>query len=387
MFLGPMLSLHNSLTNKLEPFTPISADGSVNMYVCGITPYDEPHVGHARAAVFYDILYRYLGVLGYRVNFIQNVTDIDDKIIERSHATSTSWRDIGLHNEAIYDKAMLELNVLPHGVFRATAFIDEMADDIRELLAADKAYRTDDGIYFRTNDEGRLSNRKKRDQRSVDSDFVLWKYAKPGEPSWRPDGFLAGRPGWHTECATMSMHLTHGRLDIHGGGNDLLFPHHENELALMEALWSTEAKYWVHSGLLTDATGQKMGKSLGNHVNLSGLLRRYGGQALRHYFMQNNYRKPMRFVETHLTTAQKHADELKSFLASYPAAGSDWEEDAFYDLAFRSAMDANINTAKALVIMNDWRAAIKSRNITLMSPSFLKALWVLGLDTHGIMVM
>src|ERR1700686_2915715 len=305
------LRLYNTRTRKVERFAPLRAH-HVRVYVCGLTPSAEAHLGHARSFMFFDVLRRYLVHLGYRVTFVQNVTDIDDRSIDAAKTTGRDWREIVNGYFDSFKRSITRLHVLePDHEPRATEYIAQIQAMIEELIGSGHAYVVGDGVYFRVRsfarygalsgrnlDELLVGARIAPDENKEDPlDFALWKFAKPGEPSWEsPWG--AGRPGWHIECSAMSRALLGEPFDLHGGGYDLVFPHHENEIAQSESLMPAPpmANFWVHGGLL-QFDNRKMSKSLGNFEPLYELLDRHDPQAIRLLFLQTGYRKPMNFTE------------------------------------------------------------------------------------------
>ncbi len=320
------LILYNTRTRALERFEPLGDD--VRIYVCGMTPSAQAHLGHARSFLFFDVLRRYLTHRGYRVRYVQNVTDIDDRSIARSLATGEDWRTIvrGYYDE--FKASMAKLGVLPFDEEPyATDFIPEIQTMIRELLAKGHAYPSRDGIYYRVSsfpNYGALAHRDvaeleagariEIDEEKEDPlDFALWKFAKAGEPKWPFDPYGDGRPGWHIECSAMSRALLDREgcgFDIHGGGADLIFPHHENEIAQSEPLMvhPPMAKTWLHGGLLL-FDGKKMSKSLGNFEPMSAVLERFDPQAIRLSFLQTGYSKVKNFTEESIQAA--HAALLR----------------------------------------------------------------------------
>ncbi|MBD5656170.1 MAG: cysteine--tRNA ligase, partial [Candidatus Eremiobacteraeota bacterium] len=299
------LRLYNSRTRAIEPFEPRDP-GHVRMYVCGLTPSAEAHLGHARSFLFFDVLRRYLTHRGYRVTYVRNVTDIDDRSIAAARETGVPFGDIVNGFYGSFQASMARLHVLePDREPRVTQYIGEIVDMIGALIAGENAYVVGDGVYFAVQSfarYGALSGRnvdelligariapgeEKRDP----LDFALWKFAKPGEPAW-PSPWGDGRPGWHIECSAMAHALLGEPIDIHGGGFDLIFPHHENEIAQTESVVPERmANVWMHGGLL-QFDGRKMSKSLGNFEPLSALLDRHDPQAIRLLFLQTGYRKP-----------------------------------------------------------------------------------------------
>jgi cysteinyl-tRNA synthetase len=361
------LRLYNTRTRAVEPFAPLR-DDRVRMYVCGLTPSAEAHLGHARSFLFFDVLRRYLEYRGYAVTFVRNVTDIDDRSIAEARATGESWSAIiGRHFDS-FTASMRRLNVRePDAEPRATAFIGPIVAMIAELVAGGFAYTTGDGVYFavkkfprygalshRNVDELLVGARIAVDEQKRDAlDFALWKFAKPGEPAWEsPWG--AGRPGWHIECSAMSRELLGEPFDIHGGGFDLVFPHHENEIAQSESLMPAPpmANVWMHGGLLM-FDGKKMSKSLGNFEPLAALLERHDPAAIRLLFLQTGYRKPMNFTEDAVTGATAALDGLRKAYARLSEGSGDPAVLAALQARFFAAFDDDLNTAGALGVLFD----------------------------------
>src|SRR5665213_2295571 len=323
------LRLYNTRTRSTEPFAPLDGD-KVRIYVCGLTPSAQAHIGHARSFLFFDVLRRYLTYAGYDVTYVQNVTDIDDRSIARARETGEHWYDIVSGYYASFKASMAKLGVRdPDEEPYATKFIAPIIGMIEELIAKDHAYVAKDGVYFSVPSfprYGALSNRNTDELESgarieVDEfkhdplDFALWKFVKPGEPFW-PSPWGDGRPGWHIECSAMSHQLLDpaGRgFDIHGGGADLIFPHHENEIAQSEPLMAHPpmANVWMHGGLLL-FENKKMSKSLGNFEPLEELLLRHDPQAIRLLFLQTGYSKVMNFTEESIGAAAISLERLKS---------------------------------------------------------------------------
>jgi cysteinyl-tRNA synthetase len=349
------------------------------MYVCGLTPSAEAHLGHARSFMFFDVLRRYLVHRGYRVTYVQNVTDIDDRSIARGLATGELWSTIVDGYYASFKRSMRRLNVLePDREPRATAYVPEILQMVAELIEAGHAYVVEDGVYYavrtfarygalsgRNIDELQIGARIAPGESKRDAlDFALWKFAKPGEPSW-PSPWGEGRPGWHIECSAMARALLGAPFDIHGGGYDLIFPHHENEIAQSEALMPAPpfANVWMHGGLL-QFDGKKMSKSLGNFEPLSQLLDRHDAQAIRLVFLQTGYRKPMNFTEAGIAgatialarlydaydafRAERPAAEKPDALASASAAAAEAAWIAPLRERFFAALDDDVNTSGAL---------------------------------------
>src|SRR5215203_2111544 len=318
------LRIYNTLTRQKEPFETIEP-GIVRMYVCGVTPYASAHVGHGMSTIAFDVIKRYLLHRGYEVRHAQNFTDIDDKIINRANAEGIDPN--ALTKELIEDwhAETRALNVMPATVYpRATLEIPFIIQMIDALIANGYAYEVDGDVYYRVrafNDYGKLSHRNLDDLLSgaridVDErkddplDFALWKGAKPGEPTW-PSPWSDGRPGWHIECSAMCSHHLNSQVDIHGGGTDLIFPHHENEIAQSEAFLGVEpfARYWLHNGML-QLGGDKMSKSIGNVIRIKDLIEGKQIQAFRLMVLQSHYRAPLTFTEESLEAAARGLDRL-----------------------------------------------------------------------------
>jgi len=365
------LKLYNTLSGRKEEFRPLG--NPVRMYVCGITPYAEAHVGHAMSYVVFDVLRRYLEYRGYRVLHVQNFTDIDDKIIARAHLLGVSTTALTETYIRQFEAEMEALNVLrAHAYPRATLEIPKMQELIEGLLAKGYAYKADGDVYFRVGakaDYGKLS------KRSIDSllagarsepgqakenplDFALWKGAKEGEPSW-PSPWGPGRPGWHIECSAMALKYLGEEIDIHGGGQDLIFPHHENEIAQSEAFTGRPfARYWVHNGLM-QVGEEKMSKSLGNLISLGEALRRWGADALRLFILSSHYRSPLTYSEEGLEGARRGAERLR--LAAHlegPTEGPDPLDPQPFRRRFLEAMDDDLATPQALAALFDLAHAI-----------------------------
>ncbi len=321
----PGIVVRNTLGRRLEVFEPFEPP-RVRMYVCGPTPYDYTHVGHAKTFVAFDGIKRYLRLRGYDVFHIQNITDIDDKIINKAAETGRSWREIADYYTRDYLEQLEALKVKVDVHPRVTDHIREIIEFVQALIDKGYAYVAESGsVYFEVDkypDYGRLSGRLSRDQWRQEEevlsekrnpyDFALWKAAKPGEPSWEsPWG--RGRPGWHIECSVMSTRYAGGRLDIHGGATDLIFPHHENERAQSEAYLGSSpwVKYWLHSGYLT-IEGEKMSKSLGNIVVLRDAIKEWGAGPLRLWLLSGHYRRQLDYSESSLRQAQRLYERLRA---------------------------------------------------------------------------
>ncbi len=368
------LQIYNTLSRKKEPFEPLE-EGNVRMYVCGPTVYADAHVGHAMSSLVFDIIRRYLEYRGYQVTHVMNYTDVDDKIIQRAMLEEVPAIEIAERYIHEYDEHLQDLNILhPSITPRATQEIEQIVEMVQGLVDKSYAYEADGDVYFRVlkdEDYGRLSRRMIEDmqagarvevegRKEHPMDFTLWKAAKPGEPAWEsPWG--AGRPGWHIECSAMNLHHLGERIDIHGGGNDLIFPHHENEIAQTESLTGQPfAKYWVHNGML-QFSGEKMSKSLGNLVTIQKFLEEHEGDVLRMIVLNSSYRSPLTFNEEVISQAEKALERLRSALrpALRPATPDTTETPAGIQEAlqrqvartrdgFVTTMDDDFNTAGAL---------------------------------------
>ena len=367
-----MLTLYNSLTQKKERFQPQNPP-KVLMYVCGITAYDDAHIGHARAAVVFDMLRRYLEQKGYHVQHVQNFTDIDDKIIAR--AKQEGLQETQLSNLFIkrYLEDMASLNVCPaHQYPKATDHVSDMISLIQTLMDKGVAYAAKGDILFSIDqfpDYGKLSKKvledlvaghrvERGDHKKNPLDFVLWKQSKPGEPSW-DSPFGKGRPGWHIECSAMVFKTLGLSIDIHGGGQDLIFPHHENEIAQSEACSHQPfAQYWVHNGFVT-VHHEKMSKSLKNFWTIRDVLQHFHGQILRFFLLKAHYRMPINFSFDGLKEAQQAFFRLqhtfKVVLQEEPQSEPDF--DALYQ-RFLQALNDDLNTPEAIGILFDMNKLI-----------------------------
>ena len=380
------LRLYNTLTRSLQDFTPLTPP-QVTMYVCGPTVYDHPHLGHARSAFVFDLLRRYLQYKDFQVRFIRNVTDVDDKIIDKARQDGTTGdlnaacRTVAERYLQSYHDAMDRLGIAhPDLEPKATEHVTgteerlaSMVNLISELLVKGAAYETGGDVYFSVRkfpNYGRLSNRTldelqtgtriEPDEHKRDPlDFALWKSAKPGEPAWNsPWG--KGRPGWHIECTVMSTLYLGDSFDIHGGGVDLVFPHHENEIAQAHAAGKPFAQYWVHNGLLT-VKGEKMSKSLGNYITVDQALQESvrGVDALKMFFLGTHYRNPINYTTENLFAASARLATLETFLNradTWRSSGSNFEEPpkevAGLKKEFEAAMDEDMNTPQALAALD-----------------------------------
>ena len=357
----------NTLSGQKEEFVP--QGDVIKMYVCGITPYDEAHLGHAMSYIIFDTIRRYLLFRGYKLKYIQNVTDIDDKIINRANKLGISTTELAEKFTNSFFEDMRSLNILPADVYpRATGEIDRILEIVKGLVDKGYAYEANGSVYFRVrkvDDYGKLSHRtldsvsgariEPGEEKEHPMDFVLWKASKPGEPSWSsPWG--PGRPGWHIECSAMSMKYLGETLDIHGGGQDLIFPHHENEMAQSESFTGKKpfVKYWLHNGLVQIGE-EKMSKSLGNLVTIKQALGRFSADAIRVFVLSSHYRSPLTYTEESLEAAERGADRLRQTANNVQAgkkAGAKIDTEAFRN-RFLEAMDDDFNSPQALAAIFD----------------------------------
>jgi cysteinyl-tRNA synthetase len=369
-----MLKIFNSRTGKREEFVPITA-GHVRIYVCGVTVYDDSHIGHARSAIVFDVICRYLRSLGYEVIYVRNFTDVDDKIINRANGEGRDWKEVADTYIESFRADMKSLGVIPPTFEpRATDHIGDMVEMIDGLIKKGYAYQLNGSVYFSvTSDKnyGSLSGRSldemmagvriEVDDRKKDPlDFALWKESKPGEPSW-DSPFGKGRPGWHIECSAMSTKYLGNPFDIHGGGKDLVFPHHENEQAQAECATGHQfVKYWVHNGFVT-MDREKMSKSLGNFLSIKNFLKVYHPEVLRLFFLLAHYRNPVDYADKALDSADSALQRLYATLERIsntpgmnktPEAGENDEVDGA-EKKFHAAMSDDFNTALALSYIFD----------------------------------
>jgi cysteinyl-tRNA synthetase len=377
------LTIYNTLTRRKEPFEPLEP-GRVRMYVCGVTVYDLCHIGHARALVVFDVIYRYLRYIGYEVTYVRNFTDVDDKIIERAKTEGVSYRVVAdRYIEAFYrdfDRlGLLRPDVEP----KASDYIDGMVDMIGRLIERGYGYVVEGDVFYsvaKFPTYGGLSGKRIEDLEAGARvevhegkrdplDFALWKASKPGEPSW-PSPWGEGRPGWHIECSVMSTHYLGETFDIHGGGRDLQFPHHDNEIAQSEASTGKQfVRYWIHNGFI-NIDQAKMSKSLGNILNVEDILEVHHPEVIWLFLLSHHYRSPIDYTEQALSDAKKNLDYFYTThqrceelvgeadpaeAARPPHAEHAWEEVEGMEGAFRAAMDDDFNSALALG--NIFRAA------------------------------
>ena len=396
-----MLNLYDTATKSVKPLA-MREPGKVSIYLCGPTVYGPPHLGHGRATLVYDILRRYLSYTGLQVRLASNITDIDDKIIDRAQRENRPWNEITEKCENVWFEAMGKLGVQrPDDVPHATEYVQPMVDMIATLIGRDAAYVTDDGVYLSiaaVPDYGLLAHQSVDDMLSGGgdrevfgagnkkhpADFALWKFSKPDEPSW-PSPWGDGRPGWHSECVVMSLELLGEGFDLHCGGADLRFPHHENERAQAVALGKSFANHWMHNGFVVDLEGEKMSKSLGNVLNLLDLLEKYDPRAYRMLLLQTHYRSPVRVGQDNIDSCVSALAGLDSFAArtaSYAGGVADRDIVAM----FRASMDNDLDTPAAMALVFDTvrRANIatdsgKDAAVPAMRAAVIEVLEALGL--------
>jgi cysteinyl-tRNA synthetase len=371
------LRIYNTLSNSKEEFHPLK-EGKVGMYVCGVTAYDFSHIGHARAAMVFDVMVRYLRYKGYEVTYVRNYTDVDDKIINKARAEGVDSRTIAERYIREYDHDMGALKVeMPTFTPRATEHIPEMIRLIQRLIENGYGYVIEGDVFYEVSrfaSYGRLSGKdieqlqagarvEVDDRKKNPLDFALWKSSKPGEPAWdSPWG--KGRPGWHIECSAMSHHLLGETFDIHGGGADLIFPHHENEIAQSEgATGKPFVRYWMHNGFV-NINQEKMSKSLGNIFTIREILEHYYPEALRVFLLSHHYRSPVDFSDQNLNEAQMALDRLYALLkdlkemkgrgssSSHPGEEAVLSQVRTLPEMFEEAMDDDFNTASALGVLH-----------------------------------
>jgi len=368
------LKIYNTMTRSREPFEP-QQPGKVGMYACGVTVYDLSHIGHARAMVVFDVIQRYLRSIGYDVSFVRNYTDIDDKIINRANEEGVPWNEISERYIAEFDRDMEALGIqAPDHSPRATEHIQEMLAMVSSLIQRGHAYEVEGDVYFDVSSFAQYGKLSGKDVESLQSgarvdvddrkksplDFALWKAAKPGEPSWEsPWG--QGRPGWHIECSAMSQKYLGDTFDIHGGGMDLVFPHHENEIAQAECTTGKPfARYWLHNGFV-NIDKEKMSKSLKNFKTIRDVLEEYHPEVIRLFLLTSQYRSPVDFSAQNLAEAQSGLERFYALLQDLQdtsrmydgAPRTDAEREALEAVAgfaekFTAAMDDDFNTAQAL---------------------------------------
>ncbi len=361
------MRIYNTLSGEKEEFSPQGDE--IKMYVCGVTPYDNSHVGHAMSYVVFDVIKRYLEFKGYKVYHVQNFTDVDDKIIGRAQRLGVSAIELADEYIQNYFNDMNSLNIKPAEVYpRVTGEIDEIIRLIQTIIDKGYGYNSGGDVYFRSSrfeGYGKLSGRtldgmmagarvEVSEAKEHPMDFVLWKGTKPGEPSWEsPWG--TGRPGWHIECSAMALKYLGSSLDIHGGGQDLIFPHHENEIAQSEAATGVApfAKYWIHNGLL-QLGEEKMSKSLGNLVTINEVLEQASADGLRLFVLSSHYHSPLSYTDEAITSWQRGAQRLREASRLQSQGAKELSIDiSSYRQRFEESMDDDFNSPKAIAVLFD----------------------------------
>ncbi|MDK2126625.1 cysteine--tRNA ligase [Chitinimonas sp. DQS-5] len=389
-----MLSVYNTLAREKQVFTPIEP-GKVRMYVCGMTVYDLCHIGHARMLTAFDVVVRWLRASGYQVDYVRNITDIEDKIINRA-------LELGITPEALVDRTIAEMHEDLGALYlqppthepRATQHVGGMIRLIEGLIANGRAYPAENGdVYYAVREfpgYGKLSRKSLDDLRAGERvgidphkrdplDFVLWKAAKPGEPQWdSPWG--PGRPGWHIECSAMSEYHLGSHFDIHGGGEDLQFPHHENEIAQSEGCHNhSYVNYWLHNGFL-QLHGEKMSKSLGNFFTIRDVLKHFDGEVVRFLLIRGHYRSPINYSEELMRDAKNGLERLYTALKNVPPVGRapiDWESD--YARRFKTVMDDDFNTPEAIAVLFEMANEVNRTGSAELSAQLKGLAGILGL--------
>ncbi|MBU1997788.1 MAG: cysteine--tRNA ligase [Candidatus Omnitrophica bacterium] len=398
------MKIYNSLTREKEEFVPINGN-KVNMYSCGVTVYDKCHIGHARSLYIFDVIRRHLKNSGFDVTFVRNITDVDDKIIAKANQLGKKFEDVVEENISLYENDLEMLKVDKADIEpRATHNIDGMKTHIQTLIDKGFAYESDGDVYFKVRkfeNYGKLSGqsiekmlegvRIEADSKKKDPlDFVLWKRSKEGEPSW-PSPWGEGRPGWHIECSVMSMkELGCDTLDIHAGGRDLVFPHHENEIAQSEALTGKPfAKYWIHHGLLK-IDGQKMAKSLGNFITVEEALEKYGVDDIKMFFLSSHYSSEIDFSDKNIEESHKKIQKIKIFLSEASAKTDHVTVSSIdaviedYRNRFIGTMDDDFNTPKALGVIFEMITEVNKSSYEQMYVDAAKVIVELCQNTFGL---
>ncbi len=388
-----MIKFFNSYTGKKEIFHSI-VPKQVSMYVCGMTVYDDCHVGHARVMIIFDLIYRWLMESGYSVTYIRNITDIDDKILNKANKSQCHFSEItAKYIQSMVDDAV-ELNILdPSHQPKATESIDEMIEMIKDLESKGVAYVGDNGDVFfdisKFPDYGNLSkknlddlnagSRVELDQNKKNPfDFVLWKKTKNNEPCW-PSPWGDGRPGWHIECSAMSTKYLGKSFDIHGGGQDLIFPHHENEIAQSESCHEQKmANYWIHNGFVK-VDDEKMSKSLSNFFTLKTVLKDYNGEILRFFILRSHYRSPLNYSNKNLEDAKSAVKKIYIALRNYSCKEVKLDWDKPYLAEFRNAMDDDFNSPKAIAIIFELLNTLNKKIDNLLANEIFTLLKKIGL--------
>ncbi len=366
-----VIKIYSTLSRKKEVFKPIKTK-DVKFFVCGITTQDYPHIGHAKTYVQFDFIVKYLRFKGYKVFYLQNITDIDDRIIEKAKKEKKSWEEISRHFESIFLKNMDDLHIDSISQYaRATDFIPQIITQVKTLIKKGYAYKIDDGYYFDLSkfpDYGKLSKRTileaedsvTRIDESINKknkgDFCLWKFSTKEEPSW-PSELGNGRPGWHIEDTSITDHFFGAQYDIHGGSRDLIFPHHEAEIAQMESASGKKplVRYWLHTGFL-NIESAKMSKSLNNFITINDILKKYDYRILRFFYLSGHYRKPIDFRQDLLEQSKSGLDRLNEFLINSKGKKSKLKKTVIAKTkkSFYDALDDDFNTPKAFSILFDF---------------------------------
>jgi cysteinyl-tRNA synthetase len=391
------MKIYNTLTRQIEELTPIK-DNKLNLFVCGPTVYDDPHIGHAKTYIQFDLLARYLRFLGYDLYYLQNITNIDDKIIKRSREKSVEWHETARIFEEHYLRDMSELNVSSVTQYaRATDFIADIIRQVQTLLDKGHAYVVEDGVYFETNtfaDYGKLSGRVNVEENDAESridtsehkrnwnDFCLWKFSKQNEPVWKAP-FGDGRPGWHIEDTAIAEHFFGPRYDMHGGAIDLIFPHHEDEIAQMESASgkSPYVKYWLHTGFL-NIDSKKMSKSVGNFFTIREIIAKgYDPMAIRLLIIQSHYRSSLEFSFDNLDAAATRLKRLRSIAELRHQPTPDGKSTALQldDGPLLTALDNDLNTAQALAVMEKTMERVEQNGVS-KSQVDIFSVWLEKLD-------
>ena len=393
-----MLNVYNTLARQKQIFTPITP-GQVRLYVCGMTVYDLCHIGHARMLTAFDVIVRWLQASNFDVTYVRNITDIDDKIIKRALEAGISPEALTARTIAEMHADLASLNVLPpHFEPRATEHVPGMIHMIEGLIAKGRAYPADNGdVYFAVREfpgYGKLSGKSLDDLRAGERigidpykrdplDFVLWKATKPGEPHW-PSPWGEGRPGWHIECSVMSEHHLGSHFDMHGGGDDLQFPHHENEIAQSEGVHDHPyVNYWLHNGFVQLA-GEKMSKSLGNFFTIRDVLKHFDGEVVRFLLIRAHYRSPINYSDDLMKDAKAGLDRLYTTLKNTPPAENitiDWQNP--WAARFKVAMDDDFNTAEAVAALFDLSGEINRTHDAKLAAQLARILGLLAREPEA----
>ncbi|MBS3151792.1 cysteine--tRNA ligase [Candidatus Woesearchaeota archaeon] len=376
-----MLKVYNTLTRKLENLKPIN-DKKINLFVCGPTVYDFSHLGHAKTYIQFDIIVKYLRYKGYKTFYLQNITDIDDKIIKKANEENTDWKTISRRYEQTYLEDMKNLDVNSVNKYaRATDHIPQIISQVKRLIKKGYAYKISDGYYFdlsKFKEYGKLAKRKSQEaedsvsridenpEKKNKGDFCLWKFSKPGDPFWQSKELIKGRPGWHIEDTAITEKEFGPQYDIHGGGLDLIFPHHEAEIVQMESISGKKplVKYWLHTGFL-QIKKEKMSKSLGNFFTIRDVIKKYNKNILRFLFLQTHYRKPIDFSEEAIEQAKNSLQKLNEFilkLKNYKSRSTNNKKiNSMIEKTkndFEKSMDEDFETPKALTVLFEFMKEI-----------------------------